>query len=342
MAYDGEAGQWTAPFIMAGINTRVVHRSNALLGYRMDATFFMPSTSDLARSSCRSDGYRDDGRHHQLRPVSPSATSPVRCWLACCHREAKGQRRTAHARSLARDAARLQRKGRSGHGRAAAQRRRRSGYASTARMLAEVALLLAETHGGGQSGGVYASSSPGATLIARLPEPGCSSSSRIHKRGDPMEYGVLKARIIKGLSRRRRRQKARTIRSCWEELVNKQREPVPQVEVAGQRTVQRLARARSLSCSIFIDSNLLKQARAHQARAELWQRKLTALSALPEGSIPIPPSRKIATSRSTMCVSATSNETEMNTMPATSPGAWDDLQDYIDFYLRALSGRAMP
>lgn len=31
--HDADAGTWTAPFIMAGINTRVVRRSNALAGY---------------------------------------------------------------------------------------------------------------------------------------------------------------------------------------------------------------------------------------------------------------------------------------------------------------------
>ena len=32
-AYDPDYGAWAAPFVMAGINTRVVHRSNALDGY---------------------------------------------------------------------------------------------------------------------------------------------------------------------------------------------------------------------------------------------------------------------------------------------------------------------
>lgn len=31
--YDDTAGVWTAPFVMAGINTKIVRRSNALLGY---------------------------------------------------------------------------------------------------------------------------------------------------------------------------------------------------------------------------------------------------------------------------------------------------------------------
>ncbi|SVD19441.1 uncharacterized protein METZ01_LOCUS372295, partial [marine metagenome] len=32
-SYDQDFGQWTGPFVMAGINTRVVRRSHALLGY---------------------------------------------------------------------------------------------------------------------------------------------------------------------------------------------------------------------------------------------------------------------------------------------------------------------
>lgn len=37
--YDKGAQSWVAPFIMAGINTRVVHRSNALLGYSYGKDF---------------------------------------------------------------------------------------------------------------------------------------------------------------------------------------------------------------------------------------------------------------------------------------------------------------
>ena len=33
VSYDQDFGQWTGPFVMAGINTRVVRRSHALLGY---------------------------------------------------------------------------------------------------------------------------------------------------------------------------------------------------------------------------------------------------------------------------------------------------------------------
>ena len=33
MVYDENAGSWTAPFVMAGVNTKVVRRSNALASY---------------------------------------------------------------------------------------------------------------------------------------------------------------------------------------------------------------------------------------------------------------------------------------------------------------------
>jgi short subunit dehydrogenase-like uncharacterized protein len=38
-SYDEHFGQWTAPFVMAGINTKVVRRSNALLGFAYGKDF---------------------------------------------------------------------------------------------------------------------------------------------------------------------------------------------------------------------------------------------------------------------------------------------------------------
>jgi short subunit dehydrogenase-like uncharacterized protein len=37
--YDGAFGAWLAPFVIAGVNTKVVQRSNALLGYAYDRDF---------------------------------------------------------------------------------------------------------------------------------------------------------------------------------------------------------------------------------------------------------------------------------------------------------------
>lgn len=37
--YDADVGSWVAPFVMAAVNTRVVHRSNALMGHAWGTTF---------------------------------------------------------------------------------------------------------------------------------------------------------------------------------------------------------------------------------------------------------------------------------------------------------------
>lgn len=39
VTYDAAAGSWTAPFVMGAINTRVVHRSNALMNYAYGRDF---------------------------------------------------------------------------------------------------------------------------------------------------------------------------------------------------------------------------------------------------------------------------------------------------------------
>lgn len=46
---DADRGVWTAPFLMAGINTRVVHRSNALLGFPYGRELFYDERVDAGR-----------------------------------------------------------------------------------------------------------------------------------------------------------------------------------------------------------------------------------------------------------------------------------------------------
>ncbi|HSP78791.1 MAG TPA: saccharopine dehydrogenase NADP-binding domain-containing protein, partial [Myxococcaceae bacterium] len=45
--YSEELGQWTGPFVMASVNTRVVRRSNALLGYPWGRDFLYSETPGL-------------------------------------------------------------------------------------------------------------------------------------------------------------------------------------------------------------------------------------------------------------------------------------------------------
>lgn len=147
-----------------------------------------------------------------------------------------------------------------------------------------------------------------------------------------MEYGVLKARIIKGY-REDQDPKSPHYQIVLEELVDKQqglfrkwKSPVNVQSKVGSGAESELL--------YFIDSNLLKQARAHQARAELWGRKLSALAALPDGFHGSPPESRNHDLALDYVREHYFERDEMNTMPATSPGAWDDLQDYIDFYVR--------
>jgi short subunit dehydrogenase-like uncharacterized protein len=61
--FDKDIGAWTAPFIMAGINTRIVRRSNALLGYRYGRDFrysevmsFAPGAKGAAKATALAAG----------------------------------------------------------------------------------------------------------------------------------------------------------------------------------------------------------------------------------------------------------------------------------------------
>lgn len=147
-----------------------------------------------------------------------------------------------------------------------------------------------------------------------------------------MDYGVLKARIIKGY-REDDDPKSPHYQIILEQLVDKQqglfrkwKSPVNVQSKVGSGAESELL--------YYIDTNLLKQAKTHQARAELWQRKLKALSDLPEGFLENPRESRNRDLALDYVREHYFERDEMNTMPATSPGAWDDLQDYIDFYVR--------
>jgi short subunit dehydrogenase-like uncharacterized protein len=47
--YSEELGRWTGPFVMAAVNTRVVRRSNALLGYPWGQDFLYSEAASFSR-----------------------------------------------------------------------------------------------------------------------------------------------------------------------------------------------------------------------------------------------------------------------------------------------------
>lgn len=141
--FDPRVGTWTAPFVMAQINTRVVRRSNALLGYRYgrnfryaERTMFPRGRKGMLLARAFSVGYRAVLAFGQARPsrallgaVFPSAGS--------------GPTRAQRERGMFRIVVR----GESETGQRGAVRivgHADPGYGETAKMLVESALMLTE------------------------------------------------------------------------------------------------------------------------------------------------------------------------------------------------------
>lgn len=169
--YDADFGQWTAPFVMAGINTKVVRRSNALLDFaygrdfRYDEAMLMgrgpigaAKAAGLSAGSAAMMGAMAIGSLRRLAAdrVPQPGTGPTR-----------KQREAGYFDLLVR--------GTSASGRVLNGRVRGDldpGYGSTSKMLGESALSLARDPllvGGG----IWTpASAMGEALLARLPEAG--------------------------------------------------------------------------------------------------------------------------------------------------------------------------
>lgn len=169
--FDADFGQWTAPFVMAAINTRVVRRSNALLDYaygkdfRYDEAMLM-GTGPLgfAKASATSAG--------SLAMMGAMAVGPIR--------RVVGGRLPQPGEGPAREKREagyfdLQLRGVSAAGPVLKGRvtgDRDPGYGSTSKMLAESAVCLAQDDLG-VGGGIWTpASAMGEALLARLPTAG--------------------------------------------------------------------------------------------------------------------------------------------------------------------------
>lgn len=154
--YDAETGTWAAPFIMAAINTKNVHRSNHLLGHRYGADFrydemMMTTAGDAGKAIA-------DGMAKLLSSANPFGDGPL---PKPGEGPSKEERDTGFYDVLF-----------IGEGpggaiiRAGVSGDRDPGYGSTSKMIAESALTLLDHKSDGgvlTPGGVMA-----APLIARL------------------------------------------------------------------------------------------------------------------------------------------------------------------------------
>ncbi len=169
--YDSDFGQWTAPFVMAAINTKVVRRTNALLGYaygkqfRYDEAMLMgKGPLGLAKATATSAG--------PVAAMGAMSWGPLRRAVAGRLPQPgdgpnRARREAGYFDLLLRGASE---DGRVLRGRV--QGDRDPGYGSTSRMLAESAVCLARDEGG-VGGGIWTpASAMGEALLMRMPDAG--------------------------------------------------------------------------------------------------------------------------------------------------------------------------
>lgn len=145
--FDRELGTWTAPFVMAAINTRVVRRSNWLMGFPYGRAFRYEEASSTGRGlSGLARAVAIAGGLGLLLPAL--AIRPVRRVLAARVLPQPGQGPSRRAREEGHFVVRLVGRGKGPDGRPLTLRGRVEGksdpgYGETAKMLAESALCLA-------------------------------------------------------------------------------------------------------------------------------------------------------------------------------------------------------
>lgn len=171
--YSEELGRWTGPFVMAVVNTRVVRRSNALLGYPYGRDFhyseamsFPPGPKGLAMATGMVAGL---GAF-----VAATRVPPLRRLLEERVLPKPGEGPSAEQREHGYFVMRMLGEGTSGKtgrtvrllGKIAGEGD--PGYAATSRMLGESALCLAQDDVAADGGVLTPASSMGMKLVTRL------------------------------------------------------------------------------------------------------------------------------------------------------------------------------
>jgi short subunit dehydrogenase-like uncharacterized protein len=171
-ARDDLFDEWVAPFVMASVNTKVVHRTNALLDHVYGADFAYDEATLMG--SGPAGALKAGGLTAGLGGfMAASAVRPVRDLLTGRVLPAPGEGPTPEEQLAGRFDIRF--RGRTAEGQGLAARvtgDRDPGYGSTAKMLGEAALLLTEDERRGQgSGGFHTPATAfGDALIEALQE----------------------------------------------------------------------------------------------------------------------------------------------------------------------------
>lgn len=169
-AYDAAARSWTAPFIMAPINTKNVHRTNALRGHPWGRDFVYDERTLCGDGAAGARRARALARNSRIQ-TTLLGFAPARGLLRRFVLPRPGQGPSARAREAGRFE--LLFGGETADGRtlqARVQGDRDPGYGSTSKMIAEAALCLLEEVGPDRAaGGVWTpGAAMGLALVRRL------------------------------------------------------------------------------------------------------------------------------------------------------------------------------
>jgi short subunit dehydrogenase-like uncharacterized protein len=166
---DEETGRWTAPFIMSSVNTRIVRRSNALLGQKYGESFSYQEAMNtgrgaggLALAAAISAG---------VSTVSVAAVTLPDSWIErLLPKSGEGPSAEKQARGFFR--LKLFAEGLTG----TVEGKGDPGYSQTAKMLAETALCLALDPAAAKGGILTPAAAMGQALLERLRRAGMGFS----------------------------------------------------------------------------------------------------------------------------------------------------------------------
>lgn len=173
--FDEDRRRWTGPFLMAGINTRVVRRSNALLGFPYGPDFRYDEAVDTGAGL--GGRLRAGALSAALGAFTTAAALPPTAWLLRTFvLPSPGEGPSAEQRARGRFRMTLIGEGpeeEPGRAETRIACDLDPGYGATARMLAESALCLARNETDGLDGGILTPASAlGLPLVERLREAG--------------------------------------------------------------------------------------------------------------------------------------------------------------------------
>lgn len=175
VSWDDDLGAWTGPFVMAGINARVVRRSNAMLGYAWGRDFHYVEGLSFGASSA---GWlKAVGMSAGIATVfGAMAVSPIRQFVAERFLPSPGQGPSKEQRARSSFTSRFigVLEGSGSVMRATVSSVGDPGYDETAKMLGESSMCLARDHASTRTeGGVLTPSScMGMALVERLRKQG--------------------------------------------------------------------------------------------------------------------------------------------------------------------------